>query len=188
MLYLVECQKKGSDTGKYISLYPEGLEAESRKEAVHSAFALLIKNGGVRNGNMITISGNTYSDFYAKPKKWASYKSPMSDKDRKEAFENELMDMLTSKGFSPDFCLNGIRVKTGVDTWIIEVRQVFDNDAQLNIFHKNNWNANNDRNGYIPGFHKQSSGRFTADSLYDFLMDHENKWKPKKREVIFPKR
>lgn len=181
MLYLVECQKKGSSDSEYMSPFPEGIEAESSKEAM---FSVMRTMGGTINKNQVTSNGVTYFNFHAKPKKWENYKTPMSCDDRVQAFEDELMNAFRSRDLEPEPCINGIRVKTGVDTWIIQACDVHDIDAQVTVFHKNNWNANNDSTGSIPGFHKQASGRFSVKSLVNFVMNHENKWKAKGRRNI----
>lgn len=174
MLYLVECQKEGTEKHKYLSLFPEGIEAESGKVAIEFAVSSL---GGMNRDGKVTVSGSSYFDFRAKPKKWSSYKTPMTGKDKNDAFEHDIMEELEKKGFIPDPVFRGVRVKTGVDTWIIEVKEAHDADAQITLHHKNNWSANNDGNGSIPGFHEQIRGRFTIEGIINFMLHHEQKWK-----------
>lgn len=178
MLYLVECKQKGSSKKEYISPFPEGTEAKDSKEAIQIVISSINSLAGTDG---LMSSSACYFDFRAKPKKWEKYKTPMSSEDRKLAFEEKLMDELRAKGYEPDVCFHGIRVKTGVDTWIIETREAYDEDAQVIINHKNNWDANRDNNGRIPGFHKQASGKYTVNSLICFITGHENKWKAKGR-------
>lgn len=203
MLYLVECRVKDTegktDGGENISLFPDGIEAADRKAAVCCAMEHIIKEAR-ESGRSVTemkdragicrelsVSGEdgetvTYCRFYAKPKKWENYPTPMTQDDRVNAFETEYLQYLLDTGLEAEMSLNGIRVKTGVDTWIIDVRDASEFDAHADIFHKNNWNQNNTSNGRIPGFHRQSSGRFTMEAITDVITAHGGKWKPKNRE------
>lgn len=177
MLYLVECRKKEREQKTYTSFFPEGIEAQNGKEAIRSVLHSL---GCSTGSGEVMIDGETYYDFHVKPQKWSAYKTPMTTEARKEAFEQDLIEELEHRGFESEPCFGGIRVKTGVDTWIISVREAHDEDAMMILYHKNNWNGMNDKNCSIPGFHKQAGGVFTIDAIIKKMTTHERKWKSKK--------
>lgn len=173
MLYLVECQKEKSN--EFITLFPEGVEAANSKNAVKIVISSL---GGSSSKEGVFVNGaEKYHNFHAKPKKWEAYAAPMTPEIKKGAFENDIINELKQRGFDSELCYGGIRVKTGVDTWIIDVREAHDEDAQMILYHKNNWNGIRDKNSRIPGFYKQISGIFTVDAIVGYMLRHELKWK-----------
>lgn len=188
MLYLVECQTKAEEMPEnnkkrvYKAVYPEGIEASNKSEAIDKARKQLAKVGVLdEETGAVTVYGNTYFDFHAKPLKWKKYATPMSSADYNEAFEDEIMTALTNAGLEPDYRMNGVIVKTGVDTWLIRVLEGHEESAQLILYHKNNWGAHKNSCPEAPGFHRQFKGNYTIDELIKYMTDHEMKWQGKNR-------
>lgn len=188
MLYLVECQTRDENSPQiitkekkrnYIAPYPEGTEAQSRNDAIQIVISALCKDTSDEERQEVTIEGTTYFNFYAKPKKWERYPTPMSSNDINEAYEEELLNALTEKGIEADICMDGIRVKTGVDVWVVDIREAHEDYAYMFLYHKNHWNADNVSESRIPGFHKQLSGNYSIQEIIEYMTGHENKWKPK---------
>lgn len=188
MLYLVECQTKTEEVSEkskkrvYKAVYPEGIEASNKSEAIYKARKQLAKLGTSDEiTDAVTVSGITYYDFHAKPKKWENYATPMTSTDYDEAFEDEVMTALAAAGFEPDYRMNGVMVKTGVDTWLIRILQAYEESAQLILYHKNNWGANKTSCPEAPGFHRQLKGKYTIEEIIKYITDHKIKWQGKKR-------
>lgn len=193
MLYQVKC-KMISNEGKkdgYFYPLPDGVEAKNKKEAIKYGMAAIVnqdtENGYASNteyGRVVSRKENGQKTYFGFT---ASIIAPdgtvyVTSEEAAYAFMDEVTKKLTEQGYHPEEYINaivsiGIRVTTGVDTWIVDVRDSNGEKAQINLFHKNNYGTNNDTSSKIPGFHKQCSGRYTVAEIIKIMVDHGNKWK-----------
>lgn len=206
MLYLVECHVKDTnekeENREYLSLFPDGTEASDKKAAVSAGMDYIRKNFVEPEARVVDVPGRKgtcrelavelaggrticYYGFAARPLKWKNYPIRMSQEDVNEAFGEDYVRYLQDRGIIAEMCLYGIRVKTGVDTWIVDIRAAAESDAQADIYHKNNWNQDNCSNGRIPGYHRQSRGRYSMEEMTDIMISHGKKWKPGKNDECY---
>lgn len=193
MLYQVKC-KMISNEGKkdgYFYPLPDGAEAKNKKEAIKLGMAAIVNkdtedgyDSNTEYGRVVSRKENDQKTYFGFT---ASIMAPdgtvyVTSEEAAYAFMDEVINKLNEQGYHPEEYSNacvsiGIRVATGVDTWIVDIRDSNGEKAQINLFHKNNFGTNNDTSSKIPGFHKQCSGRYTVADIINVMVDHGKKWK-----------
>lgn len=99
-----------------------------------------------------------------------------------EKFENELIAALEEKGLEYRFTCYGIEFKTQMDTWVVDVREAFENEAHVIMYHKDPIHIQNykKRRGGIEGYHIQFSKRMDVSFIMGYTLTHARKFKAKR--------
>lgn len=195
MLYQVKCRKiSGEEKGDYIPV-PDGIEAQNKKAAIKAAMAIIVNqdsqagyDSNTEGGRIVSRGENKEIIYFAFSAKLMTEDGTVynSSDEIAYAFMDTLITKLKEIGYNPEEYSNicvaiGVRVQTGVDTWITDIRESNGETAQIILYHKNNFGSNVDTTSKIPGFHKQCSGRYTLDEIIKVMVDHGNKWKSRRR-------
>ena len=93
-----------------------------------------------------------------------------------DTYVSNLMDCLAKRHLHSADMPEGIRVKNGLDEWMIDLRYVPAPDkAQVKVYHTNLFYKGT-RKSCMPDMHLQFSEEMTADELAQYIECHAQKY------------
>ncbi len=176
--YIIECQidKYEKAATKHEAICT--VEASTPREAILLGMEQLkqtIKNA-TQHGSDIVVGNEhppmtRYHHFIAKRECFKDYPTPMLTNDYIDYHEKYLISHLKEIGISAEQTAYGVRYKTGIDSWVADIRDANADDAYVILYHQNLIEKGG--NSKIPDHHVQYSKRVTMDDLIFYTTNHQ---------------
>ncbi len=112
-----------------------------------------------------------FYNFVAKRECFKDYPTPMLTNDYIDYHETYLISHLKEIGISAEQTSYGVRYKTGIDSWVADIRDANADDAYVILYHQNLIEKGG--SSKIPDHHVQYSKRATMDDLILYTTNHQ---------------